>query len=58
MAIDDYDWADDGHKSYLYAIEMKRLRGDRHWPEYLDGKNEEGRATGVYPQNDPALSRR
>ncbi|HEU4986886.1 MAG TPA: helicase-related protein [Rhizobiaceae bacterium] len=29
----DYDPAKDAHDSYFEAVEAKRLRGDKHWPE-------------------------
>lgn len=32
---DDYDASRDAHDSYFLAVEMKRRRGDRHWPEPL-----------------------
>ncbi|MBA8904142.1 hypothetical protein [Phyllobacterium sp. P30BS-XVII] len=30
-----YDASRDAHDSYFLAVEMKRRRGDRHWPEAL-----------------------
>lgn len=30
-----YDATRDAHDSYFLAVEMKRRRGDRHWPEAL-----------------------
>lgn len=32
---DDYDPIEDGRKSYELAVEIKRQRGDTHWPEPL-----------------------
>lgn len=30
-----YDARRDAHDSYFLPVEMKRRRGDRHWPEAL-----------------------
>lgn len=35
LDADTYDARQDAHDSYFLAVEMKRRRGDRHWPEAL-----------------------
>ncbi|HHV68223.1 MAG TPA: hypothetical protein GXX48_11345 [Ochrobactrum intermedium] len=37
----EYDPADDARKSYDFAVEAKRQRGDKHWPKRLSPQNSE-----------------
>ena len=46
MTGDDYDARKDAHDSYFHAVEVKRLRGDKHWPD---------RKTSLTPVDDDRI---
>lgn len=54
----DYDPAKDAHDSYFAAVEAKRQRGDKHWPEPLKrAQSEHELQTSIIAYLDTVLPR-